>query len=271
MITPEEHYKIKEIVVGKKKIPHKQFNQTYMLSNLMDCTDCPEDPSAKHPRLVGYTHHNGKPGEKRKFYQKYRCRACKKEHNRQLVHDGLNEVLQPLELAPERQDEFIKALRQVWEQEHQDNARYAQTLQTRLGELTNAKNNLVLSIASGKISKDDGNPALESLKADIKAVSDELDASQDIEQDFVEFVDFTMNMIRDLQDEWWQLDQKHLGWCKQLLFPEGFSVSRAGKVYTPKISEFYRLASIEKGSEEPDFSVLVTPRGVEPLIFRMRT
>jgi site-specific DNA recombinase len=271
MILPEEHNRIKEILSDKKKIAHKQFNQKYMLSNLMGCTECLQDEAAKYPRIVGFTHNNGKQGERRKFYEKYRCRACGKENHRKLVHDGLNQILQPLQLAPQKQEEFIKALRQVWEQEHQDNARYTQTLQGRLDELKGNKNSLVLSIATGKTGEEDGSAALTGLKTSIKVVSDEIDAAQEIGQDFVDFVEFTMDSIKNMQDEWWQLDQKHLGWCKQLLFPEGFSVSREGKVHTPIISEFYRLATMKKGSEEPSFSDMVTPAGFEPAIFRMRT
>ncbi len=101
-------------------------------------------------------------------------------------------------------------------------------------------------MTTGKTSEEDDSAALADLKSRIKDVNDELDNAQDIEQDFVEFVEFTMNMIRDMQNKWWEIDQKHLGWCKQLLFPESFSVSRAGKIYTPKISEFYRVATIKK-------------------------
>lgn len=271
MITPEQHEELKTIVTGKKKFARKQFNSDFSLSNLMGCTECLEDPEAKYPRIVGYVHHNGKQGERRKYYEKYRCRACRKEHKRQDVHDRLNKILEPLELSSEKRDVFIAALMLVWEQEHSDNTRYIQTLQGRLDELADTKNKLVVSIATGKVSEVDGKGALESLKPDIERVEDELKQANEIEQDFVEFVSFTMNFIDDMQHEWWMLDQKHLGWCKQLLFPEGFSVSRDGKVYTPIISEFYRLVSTEKGSEEPSISQMVTPAGVEPAIFRMRT
>jgi site-specific DNA recombinase len=258
MITLEQHEKLKEIVAGKKKIAHKRFNPKYCLSNLLDCTECLTDENAHFPRVVGYDHHNGKQGEKRKHYEKYRCRSCNKEHTRSYVHNEISSVLERLELAPRKRAEFIAALRTVWEQEHQDNARFIQALEQRLHELVTNKNSLVMAIATGKVMEADGNTALEGIKSDIDKVNDEIADAQSIEQDFVEFVEFTMNFIDEMQRNWWELDQKHLGWCKQLLFPEGFSISRDGKVYTPKISEFYRLATIEKGSEEPSFSQMVT-------------
>lgn len=271
MITPDDHEIVKDIVSGKKKISHKQFNPKYPLSKIMGCMECELDKEARYPRITGYDHNNGKKGNSRKVYEKYRCRSCKKEHGRQEVHNGLSRILESIQLHPERRDEFIAALRQVWEKEHSDNARYAQSLESRLNELTGTKNSLVLSMVEHRIDEEDGKAALESLKKDIKAVTEELSSSREIEKDFVEFVDFTMGFIDRMQQDWWSLDQKHLDWCKQLLFPEGFSVSRSGKVHTPKISEFYRLATIEKGPEEPSISNMVTPAGFEPAIFWMRT
>jgi hypothetical protein len=271
MITVEQHETLKQVVAGKKKVPHKQFNKKYLLSNVMDCTECLGDETARFPKLVGYDHHNGKQGERRKYYEKYRCRTCGKERTRKQVHDGLSDILAPLRLAREEQVELIDALRIVWKQDHQDNAHYIQTLQTRSDELTDSKNSLVLAMATGKISEPDGNAALEKIKSDISDATDNIETAQNVEHDFVEFVQFTLGFIDELQNEWWELDQQHLRWCKQLLFPDGFSVSRAGKVYTPTISEFYRVATMKKDSEEPSFSELVTPAGFEPAIFRMRT
>lgn len=259
MITLAQHERLQEIVVGKKKIAHKRFNPKYRLANLLGCTECLADERARYPRLVGYDHHNGKPGNKRKMYEKYRCRSCNKEHARSHVHSAISSMLERLKLTSKKRAEFIAALRSVWAQEHQDNARFIQTLQQRLNELTASKNSLVMAIVTGKVTEADGNSALESIKSEIGKVNDEMADAQDIEQDFVEFVEFTMNFIDEMQRDWWELDQKHLGWCKQLLFPAGFSLSRNGKVYTPKISEFYRVATIKKDSEKSDFSNMVTP------------
>ncbi len=259
MITMQQHEQLKEIVSGKKKIPHKRFNPKYRLANLLGCTECLEDESARYPRLVGYDHHNGKQGDKRKTYEKYRCRSCNKEHKRQHVHSEIDKVLEPLMLTPEKRAEFLAALRTVWEQEHQDNARFIQTLQQRKDELTASKNSLVMAIATGKVTEADGNSALAGIKSDIEQIDEEIADTQDFEQDFVEFTAFTMNFIDEMQRSWWELDQKHLGWCKQLLFPEGFSLSRDGNVYTPKISEFYRVATAKNDSGKPDNSYMVIP------------
>lgn len=267
MITMAQHERLKEIVSGKKKILHKHFNPKYRLANLLGCTECLADSNARYPRVVGYDHHNGKQGDKRKTYEKYRCRSCNKEHNRQRVHAEIDRILEPLMLAPEKRAEFIAALRIAWRQDSQDNARFIQTLQQRKDELVSSKNSLVMAIATGKITEGDGNGALEGIKRDIDHVNNEIAEAQTVEQDFVEFVESTMDFIDEMQRDWWKLDQKHLGWCKQLLFPEGFSISRNGKVYTPKISEFYRVATTSKDFKKFDFSYMVTPtqKSLHPL------
>ncbi len=74
-----------------------------------------------------------------------------------------------------------------------------------------------------------------------------------------------MGIADNMQTEFWKLGEKHMGRCRQLLYLEGFSVSRDKIVYTPIPSEFYRLISNQKDSEESQESNMVGDRGVEPL------
>lgn len=187
------------------------------------------------------------------------------------MHGGLSDILRPLILEPESRKVFDDALRTVWEQENSNTTHHIQALKARFEDLEKQKGDLVIAIATGKVSKEDANEPLERLKREINDLGNDIDEAENIEQDFLEFVGFTMDFINNMQRDWWNLDEKHLVWCKQLLFPEGFSISRAGKVYTPKISEFYTVAAIEKGSEEPSISQMVTPAGFEPAIAGLRT
>lgn len=78
-----------------------------------------------------------------------------------------------------------------------------------------------------------------------------------IEQDFVEFVEFALNTVEGFREKFWELDQEHQVWCKQLLFPDGFSVSRDKKVYTPTISDFYLCINTEKSHKNDSFSTVL--------------
>src|SRR5205823_3761870 len=129
----------------------------------------------RHPRLVGYDHNNGKAGVRRKVYESYWTRCCKVEFKRQAVHNECSAILAPLILEPQKQDEFMSALRIVWQQDQQENTRFIQTLEQRRKELTNNKDNLVMAMAIGKINETDGNSALTMIKGEIAKVADELD------------------------------------------------------------------------------------------------
>ncbi len=63
---------------------------------------------------------------------------------------------------------------------------------------------------------------LDKVDADIKEIEQELHAIGDIEQDFSEFIDFSIDTVENMRKNFWNLDVEHLEWCKQLLFPQGF-------------------------------------------------
>lgn len=264
MITEDQHEVMLQIVLGTKYKRRHKVNPDFKLSNKMECTECLEE-DAKFPRLVGYVHHNGKAGDKRKFYNRYKCRGCGANVLRDNLHKAVSEELLHVRIDEERRDDFLAALRSVWHEDESDSILRLKTLQKRLEQLKDSKNRLVIQSTTGTIAEEDIRDALSEIKSEINNVEQEIGSVKDIEKDFIEFVKFTMKTIDELQDVFWKLDDEHMGWCKQLLFPEGFSVSRNKKVYTPVLSEFYRLANTQKDPEGSQKSVLVGDRGVEPL------
>jgi site-specific DNA recombinase len=264
MITIDQHELILSIVLGIKYKKRKGFNPDFCLSNQIECTECAQE-GAKYPRLVGYVHNNGKLGDKRKFYSRYRCRSCGANILRDELHTRINNEILNIKLSEAKRDDFYTALRQVWRQDESMSISRVNTLRNRLEHLQNEKNKLVRQSVYSRISDDDIQAALQEMKTEILALEVDISSAEDIEKDFIEFVEFTMTMIDNMQEEFWQLDEEHMGWCKQLLYPEGFSVSRDKKVYTPVISEFYRLVSSKKDPAGSDEINMVGDRGVEPL------
>ncbi len=250
MITPEQHEQLKSIVKGVEYKPRKQFNPEFRLSNLMNCKECHE-ANMDNCRLVGYNHSNGKGN----YYKRYKCRACGANILQPYLHQQLSDTLLSLELAQDKTKDFISALRKVWEGEQYLSLTQVKTLQNRSESLKRDKEEVILRQVRGTLSEERADIAINALDKELHAIQEQIQSISDIEDDFVEFVEFAINTVRDFKQRFWELDSEHLRWCKQLLFPEGFSVSRDRKVYTPKISEFYRLINIEKdpeGSEIPD-------------------
>jgi DNA invertase Pin-like site-specific DNA recombinase len=270
MITPEQHESLKPIAKGAVPRQRKQFNPDFPLSKIMTCKECVE-AGAEHPLLVGYDHNNGKVGDKRKYYKRYRCRACNNNVLRSDLHEQLSDTLLDLKLSEPRTKDFLAALRQVWQQEQALSYNTAESLKNRLSTLEHEKKEVILRQVRGQLADDRADIAIDALDEEINAVKEQVESIATIEKDFVEFVEFSINTVEGFREKFWELDQEHQRWCKQLLFPDGFSVSRDKKVYTPKISEFYRVNKNAPKDVSADYSRMVTPAGFEPAIFWMRT
>lgn len=250
MITPEQHESLKAIVKGAVYKPHKQYNPEFPLSKIMTCKECLEE-GAKNPKIVGYTNHNGKGN----YYNRYKCRACKKNYMlRDELHGELADILSGLRLAEAKVKDFLAGLRHVWEQEQATSFNTTEGLKTRLSSLEHDKKEVVLKQVRGTLADDRADIAIEALDEDIATIKQQIESIATVEQDFVEFVEFALNTVESFRDRFWQLDQEHQVWCKQLLFPDGFSVSRTKKVYTPTISDFYLCINTEKSHENDSFS-----------------
>lgn len=265
MITPEQHETLKQIAKGAVYRQRKQFNPDFPLSKIMECKECSE-AGAEHPLLVGYDHNNGKVGDKRKYYKRYRCRACNRNMLREDLHEQLSSTLLDLKLSETRIKDFLAALRQVWSQEQSLSYNTAESLKNRLSTLEHEKKDVILRQIRHQLADDRADIAIEALGEEIDAIQEQIASISTIEKDFVEFVEFAIDTVENFRQKFWELDQEHQRWCKLLLFPEGFSVTREKKVYTPKISDFYRLNKNAPKDVSADFSNMVTPRRVELLL-----
>lgn len=250
MITKEQHELLKNIVKGVVYTPHKQYNPEFPLSKIMTCKECLEE-GAKNPKIVGYTNHNGRGNS----YNRYKCRACKKNYMlRDDLHGELNGILSSLRLAEDKVKDFLAGLRQVWEQEQATSFNTTEALKSRLSSLEHDKKEVVMKQVRGTLAEDRADIAIEVLNEDIATIRQQIESISTIEQDFVEFVEFALNTVESFREKFWELDQEHQVWCKQLLFPDGFSVSRDKKVYTPTISDFYLCINTEKSHENDSFT-----------------
>ena len=205
-----------------------------------------------------------KAGDKRKFYKRYRCRACNRNILRDELHNKLSDSLLDLELAKDRISDFIGALRHVWEQEQALSYNTTESLQTRLKTLDNDRKTVILKQVRGELAADRADLALDALDEQISDIKEQLESISTAEKDFVDFVEFAISTVEGFRQKFWELDQEHQRWCKQLLFPEGFSVTREKKVYTPKISDFYRLNKNAPKDVSASFSNMVISPGIEP-------
>lgn len=104
------------------------------------------------------------------------------------------------------------------------------------------------------------------LKTQIVQIDDETETlKQSKDSSIVDFMQFALETVENMRRTFWELDEEHLTRYKQLIFPRGFSLSPDKKVYTPEISEFYRLALKQKDLETSSKSDMVGDIGFEPI------
>jgi site-specific DNA recombinase len=258
MITEDEHERLLAMVSGKrKKFTVKKFNPLFPASNIAECADC-LDEQRDEARLVGYSHHNGKPERTRKFYERYRCRSCGRNILKQTVHNGLNKVLDDTELIIDDKGQFLSSMRKAWQADVADGIEAIKRLKQKQTTLAQEKDNLVRAMASNPGMAEDFKGSITSIKAEIETVESEIVAAANIEKDFDEFMEFSLDYVQHFKDNWWAAENPddRIG-LKELLYLDGLAIHRDGKVRTPKLSPIYRYKSKQKGSQK----TLVTSNG----------
>ncbi len=274
MITKEEHERLVQLVKGKgNKFIVNKHNPDFPLSNSLYCAECldlqPEDIAEKQARMVGYPHHNGKAGDKRKFYKRYRCRLCNKGFLVTTVHAGFSDFLDSYEQDPELRDKFTNSLRKAWSKRRADKLRQIEQFNGQLNLLQNKKHELTMAISSVTASGDmelaeDFKESLNSIKAQISELQGRIKETSEIEEDFLAFTNFSLLFIENLRGSWWGLSQDNRLRCKQLLFPAKTAIESSGKVYTQENNAVIRLIVKKKAPEEANFTNMEGPVGLEP-------
>lgn len=96
----------------------------------------------------------------------------------------------------------------------------------------------------------DFSDSITSIKAEIADVQREAQKAENIDEDFEEFMRFSLDYVEHLKDNWWAAeDPEERIQLKQLLYLDGLQVFRDGKVRTPTLSPIYRYKTSKKTPE----------------------
>lgn len=279
MITKKEHEILVQISLSKgRKFKVNKKNPEFPFTNDVYCDHClannPET-GEKTGKLVGYTHHNGKRLEIRKYYKRYRCRLCNKEFKLEAVHNGFSELLDSVEADPERQSAFTAALRKAWEKRQTARLAEAKRLKLHLNELEKKKHELTMALSSAMAQgeadlTESFKESLENIKDEIHQLEGEIVEAEEVESDFMEFVEFAMVFVENQRQAWWGLTPENRKRCKQILFPAKTLIKADGKVYTQDISAVYRLIAKQKAPKGASVSNMEGQLGLEPRTLCLR-
>lgn len=257
LVSKEQHLKLVQIMNDKKKTqsgPRKNGNPKYPLSNLVNCALCLDKSNG---RYVGYDHGNG---HSQKVYEKYRCRACQRRITRHDLHTQISQQLERLSISDESLKDITEALNSVWKQKEGEAGQEATRINHQLDSLKDSIRRQVEAATdpSNVDIKDDILSAISSKKEEAANLETQLVGLQtQADNDKEDFLKFAFSFIEDIGSRFLEISHENRLRCKQLVFPAGFYIDAANKVYTPEISPLYRLVGNKKDLSITDKSLLV--------------
>lgn len=267
LITAEQHNALVYIFDNKKKTqsgPRKNGNPDFPVSNIVFCDLCKDTKT--NGKYVGFNHGNGK--NPNLVYQKYRCRGCNRYLSRQEVHTGIEKQFNANPITRQGAQDVIEALNIVWKQEEGRAEQEAARIRTQIKAVNLALDEKIEAVTNPQYQslRDDILASIDKKKLEIAELEDQLasikSGADDDKEEFLEFAyDFINNMGSIFLDTELVSKENRLR-CKNIVFPAGFYINADNKVYTPQISELYRLASNKKDLSITDKSHLVRVKGL---------
>lgn len=265
LITLDEHYKIVEIFENKPKYqigPKRNGNPKFPLNSIVQHEGCLE--LKNKGKFVGYDHSNGKYA---KIYQKYRCRTCNRYWHKEDIDLKLVDLFNSYEMSSETQRKIIDALEIVWGRDNENRVNEVKSTRLAMANLEKSIEQKVESATDDRHSsiREDILKIIDKKKEELARLEAQLEGltSKD-EEDRKEFMEFALSFIEDTGKHFLEpyLTKEYRIVCKQMLFPAGIYINQDEKVYTPKVSVFYRGEAKKKSAEALNSSHLVRVRGL---------
>lgn len=264
LISTEEHLTLIDIFANKhknQKGPRKNGNPLFPVSNKVGCETCID---VTNGRFVGLELHNGK--NTGKIYEKYRCRSCKRYISKTDLHKEVERQFNDNPISLEGREDLLDALQTVWKREEGQLASERIRLQHRIDATRAMISNRALAAidpANAQI-KTEIMVEIEKNKNELIDLEKQcLELTSVAENDKHEFMEFAYDFIDRIGSNFLDnelVSPENRERCKQVVFPAGFYVDKNNKVYTPEISELYRLATKQKDLPVTEKSLMVRVR-----------
>jgi DNA invertase Pin-like site-specific DNA recombinase len=240
--------------------PRRDGNPKYPLNNIVECDRC---LGFKNNRIVGFDGRNGKPNSK--VYEKYRCRACKKYLNRDVLHEAIVQLFKQNQLSPIHTEQLTRTLKKVWDSNKGSNDKEIAKLKSKM-VITKRTIQLraIQAVDPAHINiKEELLESIAIMKTEVAELDDKLILLvANTQFDKNNFLSFAIKTLQDMGDKFLEMNSEQRVRCKQIYFPEGFHWDGYTKVYTPQISPIIRLASNKKDTEVSLNSLMVRVQGL---------
>jgi site-specific DNA recombinase len=266
LIRPVTHYKIKAVVDGKDPRQSRHAKDEWPLrGGFLKCFFC------KHP-LSGSS-----PKGRTKHYPRYSCPKCRISEEIKATsrdRDDTHAEFMALLARIKPREEVAKAFREIvlrkWNNEFRDAIDISKSIDSDMAMLQQKKSRVIDLFIEDKLTNEAKDQKLREIQDAIGDLElQRIDAGSEVTNK-EQIVDSAV-MLLTHADQFWNLGNLEVRkGIQDLIFPEGLYYSFTDGFGTIKMSESHLL--IEKVTTNGDLNPsLVTPAGVEPAIFRMRT
>lgn len=262
-IVPEWVYYANQTLLESRKNNrtdgYKSINPEYPLRRFLICDDCGQP--------IRGSASTGRGGKK---YPRYHC-TTKTCHSAFEHPDGLNSAwVQRLgNLKPN--EGRIRLIQTIIVRVYHDEVKSMRFRRNKLRETIDAlgekKIDAAEKVATGELTADEKVAIVARIKKQLGTMQNELNKlNRDIGTK-EEAIDYAVNYIGDAARLWDKASPEMKQIFQRMVYPEGLPYNFRTKQFgTAKMSELYTLANIKKDPSMSEESLLVIPRGIEPLL-----
>lgn len=226
--------KVQRILEGKKPLitAYKRNNPDFPLRQFITCPNC-------NSGLTGSWSKNNRG----KRYPNYRCyRKCAISYNinRDRLETAFVDYLKQIKPAPQFLKLFKETIKQVFNDKTKEEKLRLNKQIKQLEEIKERKSKLIDFKLEGSISQDDYMFKSEQLTAQINEIEAAMDENKYANTNIDKCLDYTCNMIANLDDVWLDANLDIKQRLQKLIFPKGLAYE-VDKFRTPEISSLFKI------------------------------
>ncbi len=248
------------------KIP-KISNELYPLRRFLLCYNCQKPYYGSAPKTGG-----GKSHSPRYHCSRQSCRGVVPTMGAGAVNDEFAKLLKKIKPTDSTLRLYKEILNRTALKQLENINRRVKLLNDAISSINDERTTAMRRNNNGELSNKEKDELVTALDIDKLDKTDQLDKLQEQQRLKQAQIDYAMNFMHDAHKLWVDADIDLKGRFQNMIFPQGVIFNTKTLEFgTAEISPLYRYIPNKKDLSAKEKSLVVTPRGVEPLIFRMRT
>lgn len=268
IVTPELFNKVQGVLAQQSRSNNKSgkpkliVNGTYPLKRTLLCYNCGKAYRASAPLSGG-----GKSHSARYHCPSPQCKGVVKSLKADLVHNSFAELMERITPSDGVLRLYKEVLnRQAIVQLGNLNKRL-ESQRKLLSQLDGERLSTLRNANNGQLSADEKDELIAGIGADKAGVLESIESLEEQQLAKQSAVEYALNFMHDVKKLWVDADPDLKLRFQKMIFPEGATFNTTTLAFgTENISPLYRYAPNKKDLSVKEKSLLVIPRGIEPLL-----